>query len=522
MAVNTAGTTLYVGAYDLAPFGVLLALNLATGAISFPYSTSPPYVVYGAALSPDNTVAYITTYNGQQYYNSYLYAVTLSNNALTTIYHNPTAEFHGVAINPNNTIAYVAAYNQGTSYLYAINIAAGLSGTPVTLYTSSTNIYDVAVNAAGTIVFITVGTQLVAVNATVNGGSKGLGAGSNSLYGVALSPASDTAYVASQSGSLLAINISANTYASLYTSTYLFSGLAVNAAGTTGYVADNSGRVSAAGALYSLNIVGPFSSSAGASSSPVSSSAVSSSLMASSTASSSAASSSVSSSMVSSSVFSSSLLSSSMAASSSSTALVPSSTSTGAAAFADPHFVGFWQQHIDIGGLEGAVYAMLSDAAVSIMTEFVLLHAEAIHCPPRDDSTLCWQQTGTYFGVVGVTTRNGDRLRVEAGDVGVGFSSVTINGLSLYAGMSYGVLADGRGGDNSTDVSHHQHEAGHSSAGDHPSRFLAVRQPHVAPLPRRARRAVRDSSRQPGRLRRLREGGGVVLGVHGRGERRAA
>ena len=141
-----------------------------------------------------------------------------------------------------------------------------------------------------------------------------------------------------------------------------------------------------------------------------------------------------------------------------------------ASAFADPHFVGFWQQHIDIGGKPGTVYSMLSDETVSISSQLILLYDEDIHCPPREDSTLCWQQTGTYFGLISVMTANGDRLLIEAGSVEAGFLNVTVNGQPLPVGSSFGdfnvSLSQGVVGLNGS----HQHEMGASNSADHPSR----------------------------------------------------
>ena len=67
------------------------------------------------------------------------------------------------------------------------------------------------------------------------------------------------------------------------------------------------------------------------------------------------------------------------------------------------------------------MYSMLSDAAVSINAELVLLWAVEVHWPAsRLNSKLCRQQTGTYYDSMGVRTRAGDvKLRMEAGDLDV-------------------------------------------------------------------------------------------------------
>ena len=47
-------------------------------------------------------------------------------------------------------------------------------------------------------------------------------------------------------------------------------------------------------------------------------------------------------------------------------------------------------------------------------------------------SPRCENHGGTYFGVLGLVTAQGDKLRITAGDVDEGFHSVTLNGRELF------------------------------------------------------------------------------------------
>ena len=116
----------------------------------------------------------------------------------------------------------------------------------------------------------------------------------------------------------------------------------------------------------------------------------------------------------------------------SSSPLSTSSASTGpAAAYSDPRFVGFYGQSFYVSGVAGRVYNLLSDSSVTMNAYFVQL--ERIRCPQVNGlpMTHCFDHSGTYFGVLGIATRDGDHLRITAGDVDEGFHSLTLNDLSL-------------------------------------------------------------------------------------------
>ena len=176
-------------------------------------------------------------------------------------------------------------------------------------------------------------------------------------------------------------------------------------------------------------------SSSARSSSAVSSSAVSSSAVSSSARSSSA----VSSSAVSSSAQSSSVFSSSPTLSSSAAVTSPIAPSTGnGAAYSDPYFSGFWHQVFYIHGRAGEVYSILSDASLQLNARLVFL--ANISCPVLTGPSRvhCSDHPGTYFGEMALTTRSGAVLRLQAGEVSAGFSSVTLDGVEVREGDTRG------------------------------------------------------------------------------------
>ena len=108
-----------------------------------------------------------------------------------------------------------------------------------------------------------------------------------------------------------------------------------------------------------------------------------------------------------------------------------SSSSTGvASAFSDPRFSGFWSQSFYVSGLAGRVYSLISDAELTLNAHFVQL--ERIRCPLIGrHKERCFDHAGTYFGVLAIVTREGDRLRVTAGGVDEGFHDITLNDRSV-------------------------------------------------------------------------------------------
>ena len=77
---------------------------------------------------------------------------------------------------------------------------------------------------------------------------------------------------------------------------------------------------------------------------------------------------------------------------------VAASSSTAAAVFSDPRFVGFWGQSFYVSGVVGGVYSLLSDAAVQVNAYIV--HLQHVECPVVDGVRMqrCFDEKGTYFG----------------------------------------------------------------------------------------------------------------------------
>ena len=100
------------------------------------------------------------------------------------------------------------------------------------------------------------------------------------------------------------------------------------------------------------------------------------------------------------------------------------SSTTPAAAIGDPTFVGFLGQRYQVHGIDGAIYAVLSQATLAVNARFVFLSAG--RCPTVDGvvSTNCWSHPGSYFGALSFQTTAGDRLSISAGSADVGFASI--------------------------------------------------------------------------------------------------
>ena len=101
--------------------------------------------------------------------------------------------------------------------------------------------------------------------------------------------------------------------------------------------------------------------------------------------------------------------------------------STGpASAYSDPRLVGFWGQSFFVSGAVGGVYCLLSDAQVQVNAYVVQL--QHVHCPEVDGRVMerCWDERGTYFGVLSVRVQGGVYVRITAGPHDVGFHSVSI------------------------------------------------------------------------------------------------
>ena len=138
--------------------------------------------------------------------------------------------------------------------------------------------------------------------------------------------------------------------------------------------------------------------------------------------------------------------SSSAAASSSSAAVLPSSSSAAAAsstgpalAVGDPLFVGFLRQRYQVHGLDGAVYALISQPSLAINARFVFLQSGRCPVVAGVPLTNCWSHPGSYFGALSVSTAAGDQLEILAGPADVGFAQLRAQQaeLQLAVGRSH-------------------------------------------------------------------------------------
>ena len=112
-----------------------------------------------------------------------------------------------------------------------------------------------------------------------------------------------------------------------------------------------------------------------------------------------------------------------------------SSDSTGAPGVrGDPQFVGLRGQSFQVHGMDGAVYALVSDPHVQINTRFLFLQGPR-PCPVMPSTgklaSTCWSHAGSYLGELAVKTSAGDRVHIVAGDATDGFSAVSVNGKAI-------------------------------------------------------------------------------------------
>ena len=119
--------------------------------------------------------------------------------------------------------------------------------------------------------------------------------------------------------------------------------------------------------------------------------------------------------------------------------VTPVASSTGpASARSDPRFVGFWGQSFFVTGSVGGVYNLLSDAAVQMNAYIVYL--QSVSCPVIDGKAMvgCFDEKGTYFGVLAIQVQGGDYIRITGGPSASGFHSVSVGDVrQLQVGEKY-------------------------------------------------------------------------------------
>ena len=100
----------------------------------------------------------------------------------------------------------------------------------------------------------------------------------------------------------------------------------------------------------------------------------------------------------------------------------------------DPQFVGLRGQSYQVHGMDRAVYNLIVDEQVVVNARFRSLSGG--RCPVNEAPTNCWSHAGSYMGDIGIRTVGGDTLVVSSGGYDEGFSSITLNGERLSAGMN--------------------------------------------------------------------------------------
>ena len=94
----------------------------------------------------------------------------------------------------------------------------------------------------------------------------------------------------------------------------------------------------------------------------------------------------------------------------------------------DPQFVGLRGQSYQVHGIDGAVYNLISDAAVQLNARFTYLSGG--ECP-RDATThtplfTCWTHPGSYLSELALRTSGGEYVRLVAGKAQQGFAVVEL------------------------------------------------------------------------------------------------
>ena len=106
----------------------------------------------------------------------------------------------------------------------------------------------------------------------------------------------------------------------------------------------------------------------------------------------------------------------------------------------DPQFVGLLGQSFQVHGLDGAVYALISEPAMQLNARFRFLTGPR-PCPVMPStgkvSQACWSHAGSYLSELGMMVKaTGEKVRAIAGSAAVGFDSVTVDGQQLAVGES--------------------------------------------------------------------------------------
>ena len=114
-----------------------------------------------------------------------------------------------------------------------------------------------------------------------------------------------------------------------------------------------------------------------------------------------------------------------------------------ASAVGDPLFTGLRGQSFQVHGIDGGVYALISDFSLHLNARFAFLDGPR-RCPTMPStghpSTACWTHPGSYLSHIALATIGGSRLLIVAGDATSGFASVSLDGQSVIASVAPATL----------------------------------------------------------------------------------
>ena len=104
----------------------------------------------------------------------------------------------------------------------------------------------------------------------------------------------------------------------------------------------------------------------------------------------------------------------------------------------DPQFVGLRGQSFQVHGIDGAVYALISEPNMQLNARFTFLTGPR-PCPimpsTGQHSQACWSHDGSYLSELAMRVKQtGEMVRVVAGTASKGFERVEVNGKRLAVG----------------------------------------------------------------------------------------
>ena len=127
---------------------------------------------------------------------------------------------------------------------------------------------------------------------------------------------------------------------------------------------------------------------------------------------------------------------------------------TGGYVVGDPQFVGLRGQSFQVHGMDGAVYALISDESMQLNARFTYLDGPR-PCPVMPSTgkrSACWSHAGSYMSEMGLLTSGGQRLSIQGGRAHHGFLSVTLDDQPLTPGQQLALTFHGQNDSSTTAV----------------------------------------------------------------------